>query len=77
MPTPNRRVLRVPLDFEYGGTVYHRVANEKLRGVITGWQQASPESPLAYIVSWGDGREGVHFGVELSSEFIPDYVEEQ
>ena len=69
-------IRRVKIDFPYGSVVYQRAADEKCRGIVTGFLQSAPESPVVYIVSWGDGREGNHFAVELSDEYLPDYAEE-
>ncbi len=54
-----------------GDIVYHRLATEKRRGMITGINLC-PDG-MYYWVTWSDGHEMKHYPIELSTEFLPDY----
>lgn len=56
-----------------GDTVYLRVATEPMRGMVTAIQFVVSDAPRL-CVSWGNRSETWHFPVELSTEFVPDFV---
>jgi hypothetical protein len=66
--TPTRVVV---LRYDLGELVYHRLATERRKGMITGISIA-PDGVL-YLVTWSDRCETRHFECELTSEFVPDY----
>jgi len=66
--TPSRVI---PLPYDVGDVVYHRLADERHRGLITGIQ-IQPDG-ASYWVTWGDRHETRHYACELSTEFVPDY----
>ncbi len=58
-------------DHWIGDIVYHRLAADKRKGMVTGITLC-PDG-LFYWVTWSDGREAKSYPIELSSEYVPDY----
>jgi len=54
-----------------GDTVFHRLATECSKGMITGINLC-PDG-LYYWVTWSDRHETKHYEFELTSEYVPDY----
>ncbi len=57
-----------------GDVVYLRVADEPLRGMITQVMFAGDNSQASYNVYWGDKSSTWNFGMELTTEYIPEYA---
>jgi hypothetical protein len=66
--TPSRTVV---FAYSIGDIVYHRLATEKQRGMVTGLQVRP--SALLYDVVWPNRTETQHYEMELTTEFVPDY----
>jgi len=66
--TPSRII---PLRYDLGDIVYHRLADERRKGMVTGLK-IDPGGAM-YYVTWPDHMEHQHFECELSTEFVPDY----
>ena len=66
--TPTRIVV---CRYSLGDTVYHRLAAERRRGMVTGLVAVGPTG-IAYLVTWPDMTERRHFECELSTEFVPE-----
>jgi len=66
--TPSRII---PLTYDVGEVVYHRLASDRHRGMVTGIQ-IQPDG-ISYWVTWDDRHETRHYAIELSTEFVPDY----
>jgi hypothetical protein len=66
--TPTRVIA---LRHDMGDIVYHRLATERRKGMITGFTVA-PDGAI-YFVTWSDRGETKHFEIELTSEYVPDY----
>jgi hypothetical protein len=64
------RIIR--LDYDIGDVVYHRLADERRRGLVTGILVRP--SGCSFLITWADHVESTHFAMELSGEFIPDYA---
>ena len=62
----------IPLAYDMGDIVYHRLSTERQRGMVTGISITANEA--RYWVTWPpEFVEKQHFEFELSSEFVPDY----
>jgi hypothetical protein len=57
----------------FGDIVYLKTRGEKLQGMVTGLQ-IRPDSRYIYQVTWGHGTESAHYEIELTHEFVPEYV---
>lgn len=57
-----------------GDIVYLRVATERSPGMITGI--LIRPTGKSYWVSWCDATETLHYDIELTSEFVPEYAQE-
>ncbi len=68
-PDTKRQAGRV--QYWLGTTVYHRLADERRRGLVTGVTY-TPEG-YYYWVTWPDLNETKHYEMELAAEYIPDY----
>ncbi len=66
--TPSRII---PLSYDAGDVVFHRLATERHRGLVTGIQ-IQPDG-VSYWITWDDRHETRHYDCELSAEFVPDY----
>ena len=62
------------LDHAFGETVFLKVREERVAGLITGYI-LRPGSTV-YCVTWGNGQETNHFGFELAAEYEPDFAGE-
>jgi hypothetical protein len=60
-------------NYDLGSTVYHVLAVEKRAGMVTG-VMIRPGA-LTYLVTWPDLGETQHYGIELRSEYVPDYAQ--
>ena len=60
--------------YSVGDIVYHRLATERCKGLITGLYVRS--DGLGYWVTWADRCETQHYEFELSTEYVPDYAAE-
>lgn len=60
--------------FKCGDVVYHKMTEERCRGLVTGFSVR--ETHVSYWVSWGDRTESHHFDSELTAEFVKEYVAE-
>lgn len=58
-------------DFDIGERVFHRCAIGRIPGLVTG-VHFIPGS-VKYHVSWGDNTETMHYALELSREYVPDF----
>ncbi len=54
-----------------GDVVYHRLADERRRGIVTGILVRP--TGQSYLVTWPDQGETAHYAFELSTEFVPDF----
>lgn len=63
--------ITIAVLFEIGDIVYLR-NNSAMTGIVTGLS-LRPNNCIVYYVTWQDTCERTHFGIELSSEKIPDY----
>lgn len=62
----------IPLRHDIGDIVYHRLAAERRRGMVTGITITPDE--VTYWVTWPpEFHEKKHYEFELTSEYIPDY----
>ena len=59
----------------HGDIVYLRVDDCCRRGMVTRVTFSPGATPL-YLVTWPGGGETSHYEVELSSEYVPDYVQQ-
>ena len=66
--TPSRII---PLAYDLGDVVYHRIACERKRGMVTGIS-IQPDGGF-YFVTWSDRLETRHYQIELCSEYETDY----
>lgn len=68
-PDENSVVIETP--FRFGQIVYHKVATEKVAGIVIGFVVVMG-SPAKCLVKWGDDRgQDEHFAIELSAEYNP------
>lgn len=68
-PSPFRKVRTA---FWLGDTVYLRVRDERVRGMVTTVPLFS--GGQSYDVTWGDTvSEVTHQEMELTAEFVPDF----
>ncbi len=58
--------------FDRGETVYHRFSLTKIPGLVTGVEFRNDD--IYYRVSWGDCRDTFHFGIELSTTYVPQDI---
>jgi len=66
----SRRIISTRYDI--GDVIYHRLAEERRRGMVTGIVITPEETK--YWVTWPpDFVEKTHYECELSSEYVPDY----
>lgn len=68
---PSTRTLTLPLAFAIGSTVYLRLRQERLPGMVAGLFVRP--TGVAYMVSWGDATESDHFDLELTDRFDPTF----
>jgi len=61
----------IHLTYDIGDVVYHRLADERRRGLVTG--VLLRPTGQSYLITWPDQGESSHYAIELSSEFVPDY----
>ncbi|HMF38294.1 MAG TPA: hypothetical protein VKF17_16745 [Isosphaeraceae bacterium] len=61
----------IACDYWLGDIIFHRIAEERKRGMVTGIN-ICPDG-LYYWITWSDGHETKHYPIELTSEFVPDY----
>ncbi len=54
-----------------GDIVYHVLSTEIRRGIVTGIK--IDPGGIMYYVTWPDHIEHLHFDIEISSEYVPDY----
>ncbi len=66
--TPSRVI---PLAYDLGDVVFHRLVPERHKGLVTGIQ-IQPDG-TSFWVTWDDRHEQRHYACELSTEFVPDY----
>ncbi len=73
MEDSSRRTVRLP--FAFGDVVYHRVREDKVAGIITGFH-IRPTS-IVIAVTWGDNlAETMHYFHELTTEYEPIFSAE-
>jgi hypothetical protein len=60
------------IDFPIGSFVFLKVAEERRRGLVVGYQICPDD--ILYIVGWSGGSDSRHYPIELTSKFQPDYV---
>jgi hypothetical protein len=63
--------LVVVFRYDLGDIVYHRLATERRKGMVTGFCVA-PDGHF-YLITWSDRSETRHYECELTSEYMPDY----
>jgi hypothetical protein len=61
--------------FDFGDVVYLRMAGERRPGMVTGYL-VNPMLVLMYRVAWGDATETMHYEIELTGEYVPDFARE-
>lgn len=61
----------VQFAYSIGDVVYHRMASERRRGLVTGLG-VNPGGKI-YFVTWQDGQEFKHYELELTTEYFPDF----
>lgn len=71
-----RATVRLPgrtvrLRHAIGDTVYHRLADERRPGLVTGYI-VRPGGCL-YYVTWRSRHESGHYEMELADEYAPDF----
>ncbi len=72
MITVETRSRIVPVRYDLGDIVYHRLAEERRKGMVTGISITPDE--IQYWVTWPpEYLEKQHYECELSTEFVPDY----
>lgn len=57
-----------------GDVVYLRLRDEPQRGMVTRVEFRG--SGAFFEVSWGSAISSWHYAIELSSEFVPDFVKD-
>ena len=55
----------------FGDVVFHRIKEEKVRGMITGINLKPVGA--TFLVMWADGKELWHFDFELTNEYLPEF----
>ena len=68
---PSTKRLTLNLEFPMGSTVYLRLRQERMAGMVTGitvWPTG-----LVYRIAWGDSSETTHFEMELADAFEPNF----
>lgn len=68
------RRLILELDFPIGSIVYAKVSTDAERGMVTA-VRVDPNG-VTYYVEWESGTMALHYAMELSTEFVPDYEHE-
>lgn len=63
--------MTVTVPWPLGQIVYLRVADEKHRGMITGY--LARDSGISALVTWSDRAETTHYPFELTTEYVADY----
>lgn len=56
-----------------GSIVFLRTRQERLPGMVTG--VSVKPTGVIYCVGWGDGKEDWHYEMELTAEYIAEFVE--
>jgi hypothetical protein len=57
--------------FDLGEVVYHRAAEEREKGIVTGIILC-PHG-IYYWITWPDRTEGRHYELELTADYEADY----
>jgi hypothetical protein len=58
-------------DFKLGDIVYHRMNDDKNKGMITAINFRM--TGVLYEVTWGSNNSSWHYQMELTDEYLPDY----
>lgn len=58
-----------------GDIVYQRICEEPTKGIVTG--VIVRVTGLVYLITWASGCESSHYDFELSTEFVPDYPQQE
>lgn len=67
------KTLEFDVMFGIGDVVYLRIRQEKVAGMVTGFN-FRPDG-IGYYITWEDASERMHYAFELSSEYVPEYSE--
>lgn len=62
-------------NYDLGAVVFLRCRDEGMRGMVT--RVAFSPAGVSYEVTWGTGGSSWHYGLELSTEFIPVFKTER
>lgn len=68
------QIRKIETLYWFGDIVYLRVADEECRGMITR-VEILPGNAIRYEVAWG-GETEWKYEMELTTEYVPDYVKE-
>lgn len=58
--------------YALGDIVYLKVRSDKIRGMVTGIKFYP--GGCFYSITWGNGNDSAHYGLELSTEYVAEYV---
>jgi len=61
--------------YTFGDVVFLRVSGEKKPGMVTA-VSFRPGGSRTYGVTWSGGTESWHHEIELSSEYVPEWIED-
>jgi hypothetical protein len=61
-------------DYAIGDVVYLRVRDEPVRGMVV--RLTYFPGGFLYGVTWGNGNDTFHYGIELSTQYVPDYAKD-
>lgn len=59
--------------FEIGDVVFLRMRQDHVGGIITRLMVFGA-GEVSYSVSWGNGQDSWHYAMELSTEYVPNFV---
>lgn len=71
MRTDDVKSRQIYPKFDFGDVVYHRTAKEPRKGIVVGWNVRP--NVIQYCVAWASDSCEVHFDMELTTVFEPDY----
>lgn len=74
-----RATVRLPgrtvrLRFAIGDTVYHRLADSRTPGLVTGY--IVRPNGCCYYITWPGRHESAHYDLELDGEYTPNFAAE-
>ena len=66
----------IETEYSLGEIVYLRMREDKKQGMITGVtiRPGKDGSTMSYNVTWGDTAETMHYSIELTREYLPEFV---